>query len=116
MRGSLCLKSNQACCFLDALRILAAAIARSKYKVNLKLKYNLQKTKIMDAITIAEAAQKLPDLIAAALRGEEVIISDGDRSFIYSKFLLSTIYAIALSTTFKASFCCARSLCFTISK
>jgi antitoxin (DNA-binding transcriptional repressor) of toxin-antitoxin stability system len=34
----------------------------------------------MNPITIAEAAQKLPEIIDAALRGEEVIITKGDRS------------------------------------
>jgi antitoxin (DNA-binding transcriptional repressor) of toxin-antitoxin stability system len=33
----------------------------------------------MNPITIAEAVQKLPELIDAALRGEEVIITKGDR-------------------------------------
>ncbi len=32
----------------------------------------------MNSITITEAAKKLPALIDAALRGEEIIISDGD--------------------------------------
>ena len=32
----------------------------------------------MQSITVAEAAQKLPDLIDAALRGEEVVITKGD--------------------------------------
>jgi antitoxin (DNA-binding transcriptional repressor) of toxin-antitoxin stability system len=33
----------------------------------------------MNPVTIAEAAEKLSDLIDAALRGEEVIITKGDR-------------------------------------
>ncbi len=32
----------------------------------------------MQSLTIAEAAQKLPDLIDAALRGEEVVITKDD--------------------------------------
>lgn len=32
----------------------------------------------MNSITITEAAQKLPALIDAALRGEEIIITDGN--------------------------------------
>lgn len=36
----------------------------------------------MNSVTITEAAQKLPDLIDAALRGEEIIITDGDRSLV----------------------------------
>lgn len=36
----------------------------------------------MNAITIAEAAQKLPDLIDAALRGEEVNITKKDGSVV----------------------------------
>lgn len=36
----------------------------------------------MNPITIAEAVQKLPELIDAALRGEEVIITKGDRTYI----------------------------------
>jgi antitoxin (DNA-binding transcriptional repressor) of toxin-antitoxin stability system len=36
----------------------------------------------MNPITIAEAVQKLPELIDAALRGEEVIITRGDRSVV----------------------------------
>jgi antitoxin (DNA-binding transcriptional repressor) of toxin-antitoxin stability system len=34
----------------------------------------------MQSLTIAEAAQKLPDLIDAALRGEEVVITKDDLS------------------------------------
>ena len=36
----------------------------------------------MNSITITEAAKKLPALIDAALRGEEIIITDGDRSLV----------------------------------
>ncbi len=36
----------------------------------------------MNSITITEAAKKLPALIEAALRGEEIIITDGDRSLV----------------------------------
>ena len=36
----------------------------------------------MNPITIAEAAQKLPELIDAALRGEEVVITKDDRSLV----------------------------------
>jgi antitoxin (DNA-binding transcriptional repressor) of toxin-antitoxin stability system len=36
----------------------------------------------MNPVTIAEAAEKLSDLIDAALRGEEVIITKGDRTFV----------------------------------
>ena len=36
----------------------------------------------MNPVTISEAAQKLPDLIDAALRGEEIIITDGDRPLV----------------------------------
>jgi antitoxin (DNA-binding transcriptional repressor) of toxin-antitoxin stability system len=35
---------------------------------------------MMNPVTIAEAAEKLSDLIDAALRGEEVIITKGDRT------------------------------------
>jgi antitoxin (DNA-binding transcriptional repressor) of toxin-antitoxin stability system len=36
----------------------------------------------MNPVTIAEAAEQLSDLIDAALRGEEVIITKGDRTFV----------------------------------
>lgn len=36
----------------------------------------------MNPITVAEAAQKLPDLIDAALSGEEVIIMKSDRALV----------------------------------
>ena len=36
----------------------------------------------MNSITISEAAKKLPALIDAALRGEEIVITDGDRSLV----------------------------------
>ena len=36
----------------------------------------------MQSITVAEAAQKLPDLIEAALRGEEVVITKDDLSVV----------------------------------
>ncbi len=36
----------------------------------------------MQSITVAEAAQKLPDLIDAALRGEEVVITKGELSVV----------------------------------
>jgi prevent-host-death family protein len=36
----------------------------------------------MQSITIAEAAQKLPDLIDAALRGEEVVITKDNLSLV----------------------------------
>jgi prevent-host-death family protein len=36
----------------------------------------------MQSLTIAEAAQKLPDLIDAALRGEEVVITKDDLSVV----------------------------------
>ncbi|ELS03744.1 antitoxin of toxin-antitoxin stability system [Xenococcus sp. PCC 7305] len=36
----------------------------------------------MQSITVDEAAQKLPDLIDAALRGEEVIITKDDLSLV----------------------------------
>jgi antitoxin (DNA-binding transcriptional repressor) of toxin-antitoxin stability system len=36
----------------------------------------------MNPITIDEAVEKLSDLIDAALRGEEVIITKGDRAWI----------------------------------
>ena len=34
----------------------------------------------MQTITVAEAAEKLTDLIDAALRGEEIVIIKGDRT------------------------------------
>ena len=36
----------------------------------------------MNSITITEAAKKLPALIDAALSGEEIVITDGDRSLV----------------------------------
>lgn len=33
----------------------------------------------MQTVTVAEAAEKLTDLIDAALRGEEIVITKGDR-------------------------------------
>ncbi len=36
----------------------------------------------MQSVTVAEAAQKLPDLIDAALRGEEVVITKDDLSVV----------------------------------
>jgi antitoxin (DNA-binding transcriptional repressor) of toxin-antitoxin stability system len=36
----------------------------------------------MNPVTIAEAAKKLSDLIDAALRGEEIIITKDDRTFV----------------------------------
>ena len=36
----------------------------------------------MQSISIAEAVQKLPDLIDAALRGEEVVITKDDLSMV----------------------------------
>lgn len=36
----------------------------------------------MQSITVAEAAQKLSDLIDAALRGEEVVITKDDHSVV----------------------------------
>lgn len=33
----------------------------------------------MQTVTVAEAAEKLSDLIDAALRGEEIVITKGDR-------------------------------------
>ncbi len=36
----------------------------------------------MRSITVAEAAQNLPDLIDAALRGEEVVITKNDLSVV----------------------------------
>ena len=34
----------------------------------------------MQTVTVAEAAEKLTDLIDAALRGEEIVITKGDRT------------------------------------
>ena len=34
----------------------------------------------MQTITVAEAAEKLSDLIDAAMRGEEIVITKGDKS------------------------------------
>lgn len=36
----------------------------------------------MQTITVAEAADKLSDLIDAALRGEEIVITKGDKSVV----------------------------------
>ena len=36
----------------------------------------------MQSITVAEAVQKLPDLIDAALRGEEIVITKDDLSVV----------------------------------
>ena len=36
----------------------------------------------MQTITVTEAAERLSDLIDAALRGEEIIITKGDRSVV----------------------------------
>ena len=36
----------------------------------------------MQSITVAEAAQKLPDLIDAAIRGEEIVITKDDHSVV----------------------------------
>ena len=36
----------------------------------------------MQTITVKEAAEKLSDLIDAAMRGEEIVITKGDRSVV----------------------------------
>ena len=75
-----CKEQIKAIAIQKILELAIAIIPYQLYRAN-KFKIKAQSSGDIDH-DITEAAKKLPALIDAALRGEEIIISDGDHSLV----------------------------------